>query len=82
MKHSICANDILELSQGKIREETSLKHLTFDNDSLEQGAVTMAAYPYMVDSRAEGTTKLQLSSTGKKTKRVFCSVLLSEFLEV
>ena len=26
----------------------------------------MAPYPYMVDSRAEGTTKLQLSSTKKQ----------------
>ena len=38
----------------------------------------MAPYPYMVDSRAEGTTKLQLSST-KKTR---WDILLSFTLRI
>ena len=43
---------LVGLSEGKTREETSLKRLS-SCDSLDQGAVTMTAFPHMVNSRAE-----------------------------
>ena len=43
---------LVGLSEGKTREETSLKRLS-TCDSLDQGAVTMTAFPYMANSRAE-----------------------------
>ena len=42
-----------EVVRRKIREETSLKRLS-TCDFLDQGAVTMTAFPNMANSRAEG----------------------------
>ena len=46
---------LVEMSERKIGEKTSWKRLSScNNDSLDQGGATMTAFPYMVDSRAEG----------------------------